>query len=329
MAKTLVLLDVDETLWFHSSTEPFNYELINRLLQLEAIDIFLFTDMTLNSEHVQHRLDLIRKMEELGLRVHGVITPSDILWDKELLSMDVLNESREYLSAAFLNNKPGAAFATASNELKEQGFVSKVTIDKSHFISRKVMPYFTNIFEYRHLKGLLFEFFLKHVSNEIEKIIVVDDRLSILKSIRKACKSQKSFLESNNLTIDTIHIVKKHSGIYYSMEAGQKAAQLNTSINGFEGSEFFQRRDVINVMREIYRLRNASAIFFIESRQIKATRIENALLKALKHGCEDVTQDVQVRNELEHHRICNFWGLKKANSILNVDRIPVSTPKCS
>ena len=84
-------------------------------------------------------------------------------------------------------------------------------------------------------------------------------------------------------------------------------------------SNTLQRKDVILVRQEIYRLKQANTPFFRESRQIKARCIEKALLQALEMGCEDVIQDFSVRKELARHRIFSFWGLKKTTSILNID----------
>lgn len=93
MAKTIVLLDVDEAIWFHSYVDhsaALNVELIRRLIQLGATDVFLFTDMILDSAVVQHRIGVIQALESFGLKIHGVVTPSDILWNNTSIPPDII-----------------------------------------------------------------------------------------------------------------------------------------------------------------------------------------------------------------------------------------------
>lgn len=278
MAKIIVLLDVDETIWFHSHPNALNLELVHRLIELGATDVFLFTDMTLDSKIVQHRIAVIQALERLGLKIHGVITPSDIFWNNVLINVDILNpgKTRKYIDVALTNNNPGTAYEIALNEIRTEGMVSKVNTNKSRFISRQVLPAIASIFNYQHQKGLLFELFLKHLSEDTQKIIVIDDKFSVLATIRKICEQLKSFLDSKNLIIDTIHVQQKNKGVYYNTESGKRNLSLHQNspyiISNLDLNTL-QRKDVIRVTQEIARLKQANTPFFKDSRQIKAHRI--------------------------------------------------------
>lgn len=332
MPKTIVLLDIDETVWFHSDSS-LNIELINYLIQAKTIDVFLFTDMTLHSRFILNRMLVIKKLEQLGLKIHGVVTPSDIFWNNPSISEDAFcaKKVRAYLNRVIKNNYPGRAYAIAAAEMKQQGGVSPINVDRSHFISRTLLPIITDLLHYSHLKGLMFELFLLHLDKETSKIIAIDDRRSVLSTIRSICEQQEPFLKSKNLIVDTIHIRQKNKGIYYSMELAKNAVlphKTHTPTLHDLDSHLLQRDDVRRVLQEIFRLKQANTLFFKEGEQTKARRIEKALVSALKIGCEDVIQDCGVAKALAQHRIFDFWGLKKTTSILNVNAsISVSRPQ--
>ena len=83
--------------------------------------------MILDSEVVQHRIGVIQALESFGLKIHGVVTPSDILWNNTSIPPDILSaeKAREYIDAALINNKPGTAYEIALNEVRTRGTVSK------------------------------------------------------------------------------------------------------------------------------------------------------------------------------------------------------------
>lgn len=330
MPKTIVLLDIDETVWFHSDSS-LNIELINYLVQSKTIDVFLFTDMTLQTRFILNRMRVIKTLEQLGLKIHGVVTPGDIFWNNTSITEDVFCSKKisPYLNQVFKNNYPGCAYALASKELKQQGSVSQNNVDKSHFISRTLLPIITNLLHYSHLKGLMFELFLEHLDKETSKIIVIDDKYSVLSTIRTICEQQQALLDSKQLIVDTIHVRQKNKGIYYSMALAKKALQPNIlptgTLHDFN-PQLLQRNDVLRVRQEIFRLKRANTFFFRESEQTKAQCIEKALISALKAGCADVIHDCGVTKALAQHRIFDFWGFKKTTSLLNVEA-PISLSK--
>jgi hypothetical protein len=401
MPKTIVLLDVDDTIWLYKQSKPLNEELIKRLKTLGVTDLFLFTDMTLSNKAIQHRLELIKILENLGFRVNGVITPGDIMWNTNILQTNLLSvntekDAREYVNGVFSHNQPGTAFSSVTNE-RANGMIDETIATKSIDIARTYIPYLTSKLGYSHLKGLLFEFFLNYLSEETEKIIVIDDNRAVIKSIKQVCENKKVELQNKKLHVDIIHIAKNKNGLYYSMAAalqvenlqinhfhhaillstivheinriqgisfcskGNKQSTLNglqqlldnlhinvecktailtdlkkaslvdanflkhvtTSISLHFNNEYSlvcQRSDVQKIIKEISRLRYPLYNFSLGSKKVKADLIENALLAALKNGCEDVTQDRQVRQALEYHRVFSFWGLKNTTAILNVDK---------
>lgn len=321
MSKTVVLLDVDKTIWFHSDTHALNVDLIKRLIQLDAKDVFLFTDMTLHNQVVHERLALIHTLEAFGLKVHGVVTPSDLLWNQAHIPTLLLEKTRDYLKHSFALNKPGTAFSFAHAEFNTSGKVSEETAEKSYRLCRAILPVVVNIMECIHVKGLLFELFLKYLGPDTQKIIVVDDRYDVLSSIRRVCKHQKSELTEQNISVDTIHVCQKNQGIYYC--AGPTNSPIaNQAANEPPEYKMSERGDIIRVREAIHRLEQDPTFFFKESRQTKARLIEQALLQALHLGCEDVTQDVGVRWALAKHRIFSFWGLKKTRSLSSIDDLP-------
>ncbi len=80
-----------------------------------------------------------------------------------------------------------------------------------------------------------------------------------------------------------------------------------------------QRQDILAVDNEIKRLeRNAQSIFSMYN-TAKANHIKAALTKAINSNVIDVRQDGQVREALAEHRIFSFFGVKKSQSLINVD----------
>ena len=76
--RNVALLDVDHTLKLGDNS--LNLPLLECLFQCGIDHAYLFTDMTFNSPAIEDRNELVKELEELGMAIHGVITPSDVTW---------------------------------------------------------------------------------------------------------------------------------------------------------------------------------------------------------------------------------------------------------
>ena len=76
--RNVALLDVDHTLKLGDNS--LNLPLLESLFQCGIDHAYIFTDMTFSSPAIQDRNELVKELEELGMAIHGVITPSDVTW---------------------------------------------------------------------------------------------------------------------------------------------------------------------------------------------------------------------------------------------------------
>ncbi|STX28525.1 Uncharacterised protein [Legionella beliardensis] len=79
MARPVALLDIDDTLLIENEL---NTALLESLKDNHVNDIYLFTDMTFKSSSLEERLRLKKQLENSGFKVHGFITPLDLVWTK-------------------------------------------------------------------------------------------------------------------------------------------------------------------------------------------------------------------------------------------------------
>lgn len=79
----IALVDVDQTLITYNAEKKllFNLDFILKLLRHDLKDIYLFTDMPCCSENILHRENVILFLSKQGIRVHGVLTPTDLIAD--------------------------------------------------------------------------------------------------------------------------------------------------------------------------------------------------------------------------------------------------------
>ncbi|MDI9817983.1 MULTISPECIES: hypothetical protein [unclassified Legionella] len=108
--RPVALLDVDHTLLFDTE---FNETLLTSLKKNGINDIYLFTDMRFGRLTVKDRMDLVERLEKKGFKVHGVITPVDLVWSQ--LSADNAKAFDE-ASRRFKGRFQGEAFNGFLNE---------------------------------------------------------------------------------------------------------------------------------------------------------------------------------------------------------------------
>lgn len=78
--KHVVLFNIGEKLRYRDSS--LNIPLLECLFQNGIRDIYLFTTEKLNSQIVEDGNEIVRLLEEVGMVVHGVVTPSDLTWSQ-------------------------------------------------------------------------------------------------------------------------------------------------------------------------------------------------------------------------------------------------------
>lgn len=137
LKKAIALLDVDNTLAF--SSPEFNDNLIHVLLQNGVKDVYLFSSMSLKEDTIKDRNELINYLQRKGLKVHGVICASDLIWqkDKNLITefynamtatktdaelFDLFNQEKFQSLTQFNDAIPGQAFSavTGQNNVLDQ-----------------------------------------------------------------------------------------------------------------------------------------------------------------------------------------------------------------
>ncbi len=92
--KRVALVDVDLTLINYDTQQKqiYNLALIEKLLRHGLKDIFLFTDMPCCAELIIYRENIILFLQKQGLRVHGVLTPTDLIADLTENDFRILTE---------------------------------------------------------------------------------------------------------------------------------------------------------------------------------------------------------------------------------------------
>lgn len=104
--RIIALLDVDHTLcYFHDDDIIFNQILLDTLKTKGIEDIYLFTDMTFNSNNFEIRKKVIDELHQQGVTVHGVVTPNDYLWNHATLLDNFECEFHAYATEHTINLK--------------------------------------------------------------------------------------------------------------------------------------------------------------------------------------------------------------------------------
>ncbi len=87
MPRPIALLNVDRTLTFKG--HPMNKLLVDALVAKEILDVYLFTEISINQENIRIYSAIVRMLEGMAegmdrhVRVHGILTPSDLAWNEK------------------------------------------------------------------------------------------------------------------------------------------------------------------------------------------------------------------------------------------------------
>ncbi|HHF7345215.1 TPA: hypothetical protein ACPSKB_001633 [Legionella feeleii] len=202
--RDIALLDVDNTVLFGAAPNTtYNDNLLDALLEAGVRDIYLFTSMTINAEGVMERQTLANHMESKGFKVHGVITPSDIFWhlDQELMESflshfkrpdnsltKTLLEQDQYSAINFaIESQPGVAFALALNNPESMAGItahSQAANSVLGLVKKANDEYLTE-------KGHMYDLFIKHKPEWVNRIIFVDDANDNISAVEKANEKYK------------------------------------------------------------------------------------------------------------------------------------------
>ncbi len=224
--KNVALLDVDHTLWFEMKDNDnfvrdkngelvmeMNDALLNPLLKAGIRDVFLFTDMTMNTRKINDRNKVIAELNKRGFRVHGVITPSDIGWQ------DVTSDDMNHLTGAFSRFQPEesrfapelACSAEFNSYMIKNARESYIKLDKQQLdsytlgqafrdadvsaIEKENISEFTKRYaeevafknKHAHTKGLLLELFIRKIAQKfpwINQVVVADDNAQVIEAVK-------------------------------------------------------------------------------------------------------------------------------------------------
>ncbi len=254
MARIIALLDVDDTLYFGYHPPPLdkkriNLDLLLALKERKITELYLFTDMVMEDRVIAHRQLLIEFLRSQGFAVHGVITPNDLLWGNYLIYKDsaIRNKnSSVFVRNSFKKNQPGIAFDEAVREIANKKSLSTATRNKSVWITRVLIPYFYKKMDCKQAKGLMLEHFLFFLPAKVKKVVLIDDRRSVLDSIRQFMQMAHLY-QFDIPEIDLIHVSKKNRGSYYTHP-------LATQATGIAAADFSISIIVHTIEREIQRL---------------------------------------------------------------------------
>ncbi|HHF7349554.1 TPA: hypothetical protein ACPSKE_002763 [Legionella feeleii] len=152
---------------------------------------------------VMERQTLANYMESRGFKVHGVITPSDIFWhlDQELMESflshfkrpdnsltKTLLEQDQYSAINFaIESQPGVAFALALNNPESMAGItahSQAANSVLGLVKKANDEYLTE-------KGHMYDLFIKHKPEWVNRIIFVDDANDNISAVEKANEKYK------------------------------------------------------------------------------------------------------------------------------------------
>lgn len=210
--RLVALLDVDETLSM-CRDDSLNDNLVNALIKSGVKDAYLFTDMTFNSDDLDHRNKIIQYLEGFGMVVHGVITPADCNWhiDDDVLNAFVQefeekkidlrsNLNLAHLDAMFKSYKD--MFSDKNYKKLGHPFAESIEAQSDHVLSDqnehtrfnnksrncKLITEITSIYQkLDHSKGLMFERFI-HEKTPFTGCLIFDDREECLSAVAAVSK---------------------------------------------------------------------------------------------------------------------------------------------
>ena len=234
MKRAVALLDVDHTLLFDIDDE-INENLTRALLDNGIDRVYLFTDMTLNANVIEERNRLVKGLEEMGFAVQGVITPNDLVWGVvttvdavEIHRMCVLDNIYKgkfhgpdfetflqnnhdsfpsiYRAATTYNPSVcvfGEAFNEASLENYRDQSLSDATKIKSIF-AKVLADHLSQLLGYKHVKGLLFDAFIRQMPTWVSSVLVFDDNQNVIADIENFLPVKAATSKINVMIADTL-----------------------------------------------------------------------------------------------------------------------------
>ncbi len=297
-----VLLDVDKTLTFSFEHSPLDLSKINnKLIQFlkdqKWYNLTLCTDMLLNQDCLQHRIQLISWLEQEGFTVHQVLTPSDLLWNQDefwaysepddLLTNSLgkghsITQVETYLLEKASNNQPGSAFQEAKQALETQGDVPEELVNHSWLLARYLLPVLAQRMKYSHIKALMLEFFLHHLAPDINEIVLIDDHRLVIQSVREVLekRSHRGLLTPR---IDLIQVLSTGDWCTYN---SQSSLSDEYAINNST------RPDIHAIKSKIAALRQPP---YSRAARYQARSISQCVREELRLGCVDLNQAPSIQ----------------------------------
>jgi hypothetical protein len=238
--RSIALLDVDHTLLFGTNPTP-NPNLLAALRKKGIRDVYLFTDMVFGSRDINDRNHLIEELRTQGFTVHGVITPSDMVWNEipieeaQRFYTDVYQNYRGRFEgpafSAFIEGrlsdypkigqvlrsnchlgKPGEAFEAtrhtttledvSNNHVKSN--VCKIITDLKHEALVKTHPTLT------HHKAFMLQTLLNNKPAWIDRIIVADDNALVIDTMNEMNNTSQTPILTLHVTSKTLSATHYH-----------------------------------------------------------------------------------------------------------------------
>lgn len=212
----VALLDIDHTLLFDK--REINRSLLNVLKRNGIKDVYLFTDMWLGSNILKDRQALIETLEkEFGLRVHGVITPSDIAWPylNDKIAKQIIDGLASLGVATYWGPKFMKAMATLRQEIPElgnaltQGVADSVCgaafedlkhrsgdLVKRGDAAKIILSVMEAEQKLPHIKGLMFRMYEQHKPKQVSEVVIAEDNQEALQAVRnETCSVAKHIIQ--------------------------------------------------------------------------------------------------------------------------------------
>lgn len=237
-ADAICFIDVDDTLLF--GVGNYHDKLIDTLLNVGIKEVVLFTNMSLGCETIKERMALINYMQNKGLKVVGVITPCDLVWQMmHNKSKDELKATLELLDSISVDDtvaiNKALGFSYEPGNLNA-GSAFKESCERMNNIKENEIADFNlkanwylninNNATYHGRNGLLKDntvdikslmahalFISKNTELYNKKLYFIDDRIHILseiKAIHRALK-EAGVIECE---LATVHIARDHTFDY-------------------------------------------------------------------------------------------------------------------
>nr|HAT8714822.1 hypothetical protein [Legionella jordanis] len=216
MGRPVALLDVDHTLLFD---DTFNENLLNSLKKNGIQDVYLFTDMRFRKLEVEDRVKLVQRLQAQGFRVHGVITPMDLVWS-HMSAGNTATLNSAIIEGGYKGKFIGKPFddflkskqeeipfiqdvMTYSADSCEPGISFRHAVEAYNRIpaeADETTPLPDEMFErssfgkvlgdchaerqnFAHTKALMLDVFLRHKPDWANSVIVADDNENVLQAI--------------------------------------------------------------------------------------------------------------------------------------------------